>query len=191
MRHGKILWLGLVAVLALACQAGAAEVRYEAEDVIVNREALIPEKSAPDKWTVWSTDTNAHNWSGRVVVRAPAVLADRERPEDGAPPLQIRLPIPEDGVYTISLGGTQRPLGLSTDGGKTWRRFTQGTIARAVTLPAGHFECWFDDRYAAEEPSQRGSGYLDYFLVSRLEHVRNNMSNPDFETGEPGQAPPG
>ncbi|MGI6355596.1 MAG: hypothetical protein ACOX6W_10950 [Lentisphaeria bacterium] len=66
--------------------------------------------------------------------------------------LLIRLPIPEAGVYTISLGGSQRPLALSLDGGKTWRRFTQGTIARMVDLPAGHFECWFDDRYAAEEP---------------------------------------
>ena len=191
MRHGKILWLGLMAILVMACRAGAAEMRYEAEDVIVNREALIPDKAAPDKWTVWSTDVNAHIWSGRVVVRAPAVQADRERPEDGAPPLLIRLPIPEAGVYTISLGGSQRPLALSLDGGKTWRRFTQGTIARMVDLPAGHFECWFDDRYAAEEPSQRGSAYLDYFLVNRLEHIRNNMSNPDFEAGEPGQTPLG
>ena len=89
---------------------------------------------------MWSTDVNAHIWSGRVVVRAPAVQADRERPEDGAPPLLIRLPIPEAGVYTISLGGSQRPLALSLDGGKTWRRFTQGTIARMVDLPAGHFD---------------------------------------------------
>ncbi len=191
MRHGKVLWPGLMAVLVLACRAGAAEVRFEAEDVLVNREALIPEKSAPDKWTLWSTDVNAQAWSGRVVVRAPAVQADRERPEDGAPPLLVRLPIPEAGVYTISLRGGNRPLGLSVDGGQTWRRFGQGIIVRAATLPAGPFECWFDDRYAAEEPRERGSGYLDYFLVDRLEHIRDNLANPDFEAGEPGQVPVG
>ncbi|MGI6355595.1 MAG: hypothetical protein ACOX6W_10945 [Lentisphaeria bacterium] len=42
-----------------------------------------------------------------------------------------------------------------------------------------------------KNPSQRGSAYLDYFLVNRLEHIRNNMSNPDFEAGEPGQTPLG
>ena len=191
MRFGKILLPGLVTVLAFALRAGAAETRHEAEDVIVNREALIPEKAAPDKWTLWSTDVNAHAWSGRVVVRAPAVAADRERPEDGAPPLQVRLPIPEDGVYTISLQGANRPLGLSLDGGQTWRRFGQGVIVRAATLAAGSFECWFDDLYAAEEPRERGSGYLDFFVVSRLEHIRENLANPDFEAGEPGQVPPG
>ena len=128
MRHGKILWLGLVAVLALACQAGAAEVRYEAEDVIVNREALIPEKSAPDKWTVWSTDTNAHNWSGRVVVRAPAVLADRERPEDRRRHCRSAADS-EDGVYTISPGGTRPTLGLSQTAARL------GVVSRRAPSP--------------------------------------------------------
>lgn len=184
MANRKAWWLCLGTAMLLGAVPGAkGQQVYEAEDVIVNREALVPEVLHKEKWSVWSTDPNKRQWSGGTVVRTPIVQQDRKTTEEGAPMVHVRLPILEAGVYTIALKGASRPLGLSLDGGKTWRKFVQGTIVESQELPAGHFDCWFDDRYETICNGRRGPAYLDAFMVHRLEVLLDGKRTLDIDEG--------
>nr|MCR5380887.1 hypothetical protein [Lentisphaeria bacterium] len=181
--------LAVVAFL-LALQV-YAQMQIEAETVIVNREATNLEDLRPNSWSIWSTDVNKKAWSGGVVVRSPITKEDHKTHDEGAPVLHIRLPIPEPGFYSIEMHGAGRTIGLSLDDGKTWRRFNSGVVASAVRIDNGFFDCWFDDCYYTPPPQTLGPAYIDYFLVTKLEDVRNGLSNPDFEVGKIGELPVG
>lgn len=178
----------------LACGCLLGQTVYEAETVIVNKDATIAEVSAPDKWCIWSTDVNKHAWSGGGVVRSPIVREDRKSVEEGAPMLHIRLPIPEDGAYTVSMRGAARPLAVSLDGGKSWRKMTQGTIVKGVELKAGHLDLWFDDMYKGTGTERLGPAYLDSFTVSRtivvnrrVDLLKRNAERWGLEWGSAGE----
>ncbi len=179
----KRLWLIMALLFALQIHA---QMQIEAETVIVNREATNQETLLPDKWCIWSTDVNKKAWSGGVVVRSPITKADHKTHDEGAPVLHIRLPIPEPGFYSIEMHGSSRTIGISLDEGKTWRRFNSGVVASAIRIDNGFFDCWFDDCYHTPPPQTLGPAYIDYFLVNKLEDVRNGLSNPDFEIGKVG-----
>ncbi len=184
----KRLWLIMALLFALQIHA---QMQIEAETVIVNREATNQETLLPDKWCIWSTDVNKKAWSGGVVVRSPITKADHKTHDEGAPVLHIRLPIPEPGVYSIEMHGSGRIIGLSLDEGKTWQRFTSGIMVSCVHIDNGFFDCWFDDCYFTPPPQSLGPAYIDYFLITKLEDVRNGLSNPDFEVGKIGGAATG
>ncbi len=183
----KTIALTLLTATTILC----AQMVFEAETVIVNREVTIQEKLLPDKWCIWSTDSNKKAWSGQVVVRSPIIKEDHVTHEEGAPFLHIRLPLPEPGIYSIEMSSSIRPIGLSLDEGKTWRRFNGGTIASNLRIDNKFFDCWFDDCYKAQPPLSPGAAYIDFFTVTRQADVQHGVMNPDFEVGKTGEMPPG
>ena len=99
-----------------------AELHWEAEDCVVNREAMVKNSHAGNHWNLWSTDKDADKkWSGGVTLQSPRVMADRERPEEGAPPLHLCVKDIPAGNYMLTMK-TGRVLGFSLDG-STWRRW--------------------------------------------------------------------
>ena len=156
--------LGLASVTASA----SGQLVFEAEDLVVNRDALQENKSGPTNWNLWSTDKDAmKKWSGGVVIQSPPVKTDRKTPEEGAPPLHLRVTDLPKGIYNIEVTGPGRVAAISLDG-KTWQRFSGGSVASFLSIDCGVFEFWFDDRYAMEREEQRGSTYLDRVVVTRL-----------------------
>ncbi len=169
-----LLGLGLALV-------APAQLSFEAEDCVVNREACTKDKFSDTAWNIWSTDNDAlKKWSGGVVIQSPRVMAERETPEAGAPPLHLLVKDIPKGTYNVEAVGTSRVAALSLDG-KTWARFGGGQIATNVKIDNGTFEFWFDDRYAMEKPEQRGSTYLDRIVLNRVMDIEDGVANPGFE----------
>jgi len=165
----KNMWLLRVCLawgwrkLGLACQA-AETLRFEAEDCVVNRDAVLADKFAPNRWTLWTKDVDAQRkWSGGAVLRSPEVKADRAMPEDGAPPLHLVLKNIPQGTYDLQVK-RGRALAVSLDG-KQWRRLEGDVVARDLQIDHGTFEFWVDDRFAEEKPEHRGASYLDYIVL--------------------------
>lgn len=183
--------LHLILLVCIGCLLQAQDsVKYEAEDVIINPEVVLQGDGAlPNAWNFWATDKNAHLWSGRKVIRSPWVKEERKTPEEGAPVLKVRIPVPEDGIYTLTSFPASRVFGLSLDAGKTWQRFHGGNIVTQQKLQKGFFECWFDDCFMEPEPSRRGSAYLDYFILQKM-NQENWLKGDDFEAGKLGEFPP-
>ncbi|MBT4822929.1 MAG: hypothetical protein HON70_44905, partial [Lentisphaerae bacterium] len=173
-------WLHSGLVFVALAAAGVDPVRYEAEDCVVNREAFVKDVFPPDKWTLWSTDHDAHKkWSGGVVLKTPHVGADRATPEEGAPPLHLRVRDISPGTYDVRLR-TARALAVSDDG-KAWRRLEGEFLARDKRIEDGTLQFWLDDRYAMEEPKHRGSSYIDWIELERSTTQVRGVWNGDFE----------
>lgn len=158
----------LVGLLPFMCAYGEEPIKIEAEEVVVNKEALRKDRYTDDYWNYWTTDAGAEKkWSGcGIVLQSPRVLEDRKTPEEGAPPLHIRIQLPDRGPWRISVVGVNRPAGLSFDG-KTFTYFTGREIIKEFVADKGYFECWFDDMFANKDKKKLGSTYLDYFLIER------------------------
>lgn len=164
---------------ALVLTASAAEGRIEAESVLENPDILLKEKFAKDKWTLWSTDSDAQKkWSGGVVIRGAGVDRDRT-PGEGAPILKFNIPLPEKGQFDL-YAKAQRSLALSIDGGKTWQRFTGGLIARKVPGSKEPFRILLADAYA--NPGNIGPCYIDFFEVRPNGHAQA-LANRKIEVG--------
>jgi hypothetical protein len=158
-----LLWLGLTTAPLTAQQP----LRFEAEDVIVNRDAWQVNRTSESKWNLWSTDQDAQRkWSEGVVLQSPRVSHDRASPDEGAPPLHTVIRDIPPGQYEVSLGGVGRPLALSLDG-KTWRKIegSNGYLGLFEVGPKG-FELWIDDRYASRD--NPGASYYDYVEFTPL-----------------------
>lgn len=118
---------------------------YKAEEWTGPAEAIAKDKWAPDKWNLWTKD--APPWSRGVVLAAPSVARDRERPEEGAPVLHTHITGIPAGSYAVTVQQT-RALGASLDDGKTWRKLEGNGDLGVVTIKDGSFDLWVDDRYA-------------------------------------------
>ena len=160
-------------VFCLCGLAGAAwaqhSIRFEAEDVTGPADAWQADRYSDDKWNLWSTDKDAaKKWSGGVVLQSPRVLQDREKPEDGAPPLHTRIASEKisPGKYYVEIGGVARPLAISRDG-KNWKKI-EGSARNLGLLEVGAegFQLWVDDRYASG--TNPGSAYYDYLEFTPL-----------------------
>ncbi|MGE4563608.1 MAG: carbohydrate binding domain-containing protein [Victivallaceae bacterium] len=179
---------------AVTVSAAVAEQRFEAEKVLLNQEALQENKMTETKWNLWSTDTDAaKKWSGGVVIQSAPVKQD-VTPGSTAPILKFSIPMPESGKYDILGGGTARVIGLSTDGGKTWKKYTGGVIAENIDGSKGAFEFQMSNCFVFEP--NPGSCYIDYFSVvpagSRKAAVpaapapkTPGFDNPSFEVATP------
>jgi hypothetical protein len=163
----------------------AAQIRFEAEDVSGPGDAWIENRDTPDRWNLWSTDSDAHRkWSGGTVLRSPPVMADRQRPEDGAPPLKTVIRDVPAGIYTVELK-ISRTLGVSLDG-VTWQPYTGGPLLARHRIAAGEsITFWVDDRYAVENESARGPAYYDCVLLTPHRTLEQGIANPGFEELSP------
>ena len=171
------------------CLPVLAQLSFEAETCVVNLDACNKDKFSETAWNIWSTDKDAmKKWSGGVVIQSPRVMAERKTPEEGAPPLHLRVKDIPEGTYNVVLLGNSRVGGVSLDG-KTWARCSGGTIASSVKIEdGGTFEFWFDDRYAMEKEESRGSTYLDRIVLNRVMGIKDGLANPGFEQVEGDQA---
>ncbi|HCA45840.1 MAG TPA: hypothetical protein DEP45_00395, partial [Armatimonadetes bacterium] len=158
IRRMAVAHLILLAYCALAAAQPQA-LRFEAEDIAGPAEAWQVNRDSDSLWNLWSTDQDAERkWSEGTVLRSPDLLVDRERPEDGAPPLHAVVTGIPDGTWEVTVGGVSRPLGVSLDG-ESWRKLTTRSLGM-VTVTNGRFELWVDDRYAAD--TNQGPAYFDY-----------------------------
>lgn len=133
---------------------------YEAEDWSGPKDAWLSDKAADDKWTLWSTDSDAmKKWSEGIVLRSPVVKEDRAAAEEGAPPLHTHITGIPRGRYEVELRGG-RAIAVSRDG-KTWEK--KGDSDRSlgvIDITDGTFDLWVDDRYATTV--NIGASYYDY-----------------------------
>jgi hypothetical protein len=119
---------------------------FNAEEWTGPAEAIVNNRTTSDKWNLWSSDPPP--WSRGVVLCAPSVAKDRATPEEGAPPLHTHITGIPAGAYDVSIQ-QQRPLGVSLDDGKTWKKVDGQDILGTFTIKDGTFDLWVDDRYAA------------------------------------------
>ncbi len=185
IRRMAVAHLILLAYCALAAAQPQA-LRFEAEDIAGPAEAWQVNRDSDSLWNLWSTDQDAERkWSEGTVLRSPDVLVDRERPEDGAPPLHAVVTGIPDGTWEVTVGGVSRPLGVSLDG-ESWRKLTTRSLGM-VTVTNGRFELWVDDRYAAD--TNQGPAYFDYLEFAPTVPAINGVSNGDFEFALEGGDP--
>ncbi|NUQ61324.1 MAG: hypothetical protein HUU20_02480 [Pirellulales bacterium] len=141
--------------------------RFEAEDVTGPKNAWQTNRLSENKWNLWSTDKDAaKKWSGGAVLQSPQVMKERDKPEEGAPPLRTIVRKLRPGQYFVEIGGVGRPLAISLDG-KNWRKI-EGSSRNLGLLDVGKggFELWVDDRYASA--TNPGSSYYDYLVFTPL-----------------------
>ena len=124
--NGMLRFGTLASVLHVNILCTAADsLRFEAEDCVVNRDAMVKDAFPPDKWTLWSTDRDAHKkWSGGMVLKSPVVKEDRTTPDDGAPPLRL---VPKNipkGTYDVVVKHGKHGKGGTDPYISFWKRAT-------------------------------------------------------------------
>jgi PcRGLX-like N-terminal RIFT barrel domain len=160
--------IGLVIAgcLLLAVAAQGREVPgiiYESEAISTPDTAWQLNRRTSDHWMLWTTEDDIeHKRSGGAVLASPHVAKDRERPEDGAPPLHSVVADLKPGTYRVYVSNPgARPLAYSLDGA-AWRKHSGSELCLGTHDAAdGRFEFWVDDRYA-HPPHIPGSSYYDY-----------------------------
>jgi len=185
--HGPLgVSLAVVLTTLATIGRGAERLQFEAEDCVVNRDAVLLDKSAPNRWMLWTKDADAQRkWSGGAVLKSPEVKADRATPEDGAPPLHLLLKGIAPGTYDVRIK-RGRALAVSLDG-QQWQRLEGDLVAGGVNITAGTFEFWVDDRYAEIKPQGRGASYVDCIYVEPAAPLVNGVWNGDLEMLAEGQ----
>ncbi len=172
--------IGLCLVMVVGHAWGQQALKFEAEDITQPKDAWQTDKYSEDRWNLWSTDQDAEKkWSEGIVLQSPRVMADRERPEDGAPPLHSTVTGIPPGKYTVEIGGVGRPMAMSFDG-EAWKKIDGSSRNLGeFEITDGTFELWVDDRYAAE--TNPGSTYYDYLLFTPVLAGEMGIVNGDFE----------
>ncbi|MBQ6617035.1 MAG: hypothetical protein IJH67_11780 [Thermoguttaceae bacterium] len=196
-----LFWILLIAACCNAAVALAQTKRerleglvYEVEDWTEPKDAMKLNQPGASNWQIWTKEIDViHKRSNSASVTTPVLPtdADREKPEDGAPVLHTKITGIPAGRYRVFMNGTNRPLALSFDGGKTWEKSSlYGENDFGIyDISDGVFELWVDDRYASEN---KGWAYYDYirFVPTTEEVTIDNLQryyidsaspfNPDF-----------
>ena len=158
--------------------------RFEPQDWSTPKDAWLINRPTETKWNLWSTDKGgAKRWSKGVVLQGPTVKKDRTSAAEGAPPLHTRIAGIPPGRYDISVKAA-RYLGISLDGGRTWRKFHGGVLAENMAIRNGVFELWVDDRFAFDPP---GPCYYDEIVLQPVVPRENGLYNPRFLYREGGK----
>lgn len=136
---------------------------FESEAISSPKGAWLVNKVTDDHWRLWTKEVDIERKrSGQAVLASPIVAKDRDRPEDGAPPLHSVVTDLKPGTYLVYVsnpGG--RPLAYSLDG-RDWIKHRGSELSfGAQQIDDGRFELWVDDRYA-HPPGNPGPGYYDY-----------------------------
>ncbi len=178
LRRTATIAIALLVLGMAACTAQQQVLRFVAEDISQPADAWQENTDTEDHWNLWSSDQNAdEKWSEGIVLRSPEVMADRESPEEGAPPLHATATGIPEGTWQVSMGGVGRPMAVSLDG-ETWQKQTSGNLGE-FEITDGRFELWVDDRYAHEE--NPGSTYFDYLEFTPAIPAVNGVKNGGFE----------
>lgn len=152
---------------------------FEIERYVVNQDAFSADTDTDGDglWTLarLSQAENEVRFSRGTCLKSDSVPADRARPEDGCPPLQVRVGPLEPGRYQVYLNAPGRALGFSRDG-KEWTRLPGNTAPALglLTVTEPWFEFWLDDRYA--EPANPGPTYVDYIRFMPIEDPAYTMA---------------
>ncbi len=173
-------WLLATIIVATAPLAAQEVLKFEAEDWTTPQEAWQKDKFSEDKWNLWSTDKDAEKkWSGGVVLQSPRVLADREGPEDGAPPLHTHITGIPKGTYMVEVLGVGRAMAISFDG-QEWKKIdgSSGNLG-SFEIKDGTFDLWVDDRYVHQ--ANPGSCYYDALVLTPVIAAENGIVNGDME----------
>jgi len=174
-------FVGLALLLLVVGPLAAQPLVFEAEKVSGPADAWGENTNPQDKWNLWSKDSDAEKkWSGGVVLQSPQVMADREKPEDGAPVLHTVLTDIPKGTYVIEIK-YGRDLGVSLDN-KEWQRLSDlgGRLGKFDI--DGKFEFWVDDRYA--DRNSPGFGYYDTITLTATQPETMGVANGGFEFGK-------
>ncbi|MCX7817769.1 MAG: hypothetical protein N2652_00905 [Kiritimatiellae bacterium] len=168
---GRWVLTGLLHIAGAASSSSSGEpgslttLVFEAETVSSPTTAWTTNRSRPDRWNLWSTDSDAQRkWSGGVVLQSPPVRKDRASADEGAPPLHTRIEHLPPGRYDVVLRPT-RPLAVSLDG-REWRKTTGGVVFDRLPATNGVIEFWVDDRFA--DPANPGAAYYDTVTLVRM-----------------------
>ncbi len=136
-------------------QTGPRPLVFEVEDYTGPADAIVKNQWVKNKWRLSTDDAR---WTRSTVLASPSVMKDYATPEEGAPVLHTHVTGIPPGRYVVTVGHT-RPLALSLDEGKSWRKFDAETRLGTFTIEAGSFDLWVDDRYAAV--GSLGPSYYD------------------------------
>jgi hypothetical protein len=162
LRAGLLLVLPCLALYGQDKRSTLQGLVFEAEDWSTPKDAWVKDEHPPDKWCLWTREEDVQRKrSGGQSLQSPRIEADRQSPEEGAPPLHTHITGIPPGVYQVWMNSPARPIALSFDG-TDWERFVPATeldlgIRR---IADGTFDLWVDDRYA--NPGGLGSCYYDY-----------------------------
>jgi len=147
--------------LLLSGALWAHELRYEPEDWSEPKSAIQTNVHGDNNWCLWTDDKDAdQKWSKGVVLQTPLIPADREKPEDGAPPLHTRITGVPNGKYDLELK-SGRTLAISFDN-QTWTPYLGGILRDGYEVKDGVVEFWVDDRFAH---SDGRNGYYDQIIL--------------------------
>ncbi len=158
-RFGKFLFVFLIPLFS-----AFADIKYEAEDLLINKDVLLENRIAPNKWNLMSNDTDAmKKWSKGIVIQSPPIMRDSQAGEV-LPILKFTIPLPDNGEYNIK-GLAHRAIGVSLDGGKTWKKSKDGNLATRVKAVNGGVQLWIAGCFVND--GNPGSCYVDYFIVTK------------------------
>ena len=135
---------------------------FQSEAICEPQSAWQKDRGSSDHWMLWTKEEKIEQKrSGGAVLASPSVTKDRDRPEEGAPPLHAVVRGLKPGLYAVYLSAPGRPLAYSLDN-LEWIRYAGGELSLGKhQITDRPFEFWIDDRYAAPAQS-RGPGYFDY-----------------------------
>ena len=162
-RKSKVQVPGLAdAIKAYERQRGAlpshpTTLVLEVEDWTGPKDAILKNKYSPNKWRF---DTNFKGMSKNTVLFSPSVMKDRATPQEGAPVLHTHVTGICNGTYVVTARG-YRPLAISLDGGKTWKKLDGSPMVGRFDITNGVFDLWVDDRYATADGKHLGPSYYD------------------------------
>lgn len=126
---------------------------FEAEDWSGPATAIRKDQYSANTWVLKAA-------LGGMTLVSPPVPEDRATPEEGAPVLHTRVTGIANGRYGVTVSG-YRPLAVSADAGKTWRRIDGDRYVGVFEVTDGTFDLWVDDRYAETDAAKRGLSYYD------------------------------
>lgn len=152
-------WIGLVMMLASGLLA--QELRYEPEDWSEPKAAMQRNVHGDNNWCLWTDDKDAdQKWSKGVVLQTPLIAKDRDKPEDGAPPLHTKITGVPNGKYDLELK-SGRTLSISFDN-RTWEPYLGGILRDGLQVSNGVVEFWVDDKFAHSDGK---NGYYDQIIL--------------------------
>lgn len=172
------LWIAFLVVGMAASAAVALEpagIVYQSEAISQPKEAWQLNRGWPTHWKLWTQEADIERKrSGGAVLASPPAAADRQSPEEGAPPLHSVVTDLKPGLYQVYASAPNRPLAYSLDG-KTWARHTGGEVDLGMhNITDGRFELWVDDRFA-HPPENPGPAYYDYLRFVPLPPTAANV----------------
>lgn len=152
---------------------------FEIERYVLNRDAISTDSDVDGdgRWSLCrlSQAENEVRFSRGTCLKSDTVILDRAMPEQGCPPLHVRVGPLEPGRYQVYLSAPGRAMAFSRDG-KEWTQMPGNApfALGLMTLTEPYFEFWLDDRYA--DPLNPGPTYADFIRFMPIEDPAYTMA---------------